>query len=338
MSNTGEPIPWTSAQAAGTPSGQSGGTGNVAVVNAAAADAAGRRDEAQARHWPMRYSVHLGIRSKDEPLFKESVGSADPVAQIDYAADLGFEAVFDNQLKARDISEQERIGAALQRRGLALSSFVNNPVIDAPVYWGIRDADMRSAIRYDVRSSIEAARRVGARVINLASPLSKQLPRRRQLANLADNLKDVAFDLECAGLTMVIEPASEMRAAGLLLRTLDEALEVAKRVRHPAVRVMFDTYHVFAETGEIDLAFINAQEWIGTVQIGDFPTRAQPGSGMIDFPRFFATLEQCGYPGYLELEFFCTGEGKAGEAAALAALADLRPLEPSHAASMAKNP
>ena len=40
--------------------------------------------------WQLRYASHLGYRSAQEPLFRASVGSLDPLAHIDYAAKLGL--------------------------------------------------------------------------------------------------------------------------------------------------------------------------------------------------------------------------------------------------------
>ena len=41
-------------------------------------------------NWNLRYAAHLGFRSLDLPLFAASVGSADPIAHIAYAAKLGL--------------------------------------------------------------------------------------------------------------------------------------------------------------------------------------------------------------------------------------------------------
>ena len=76
--------------------------------------------------WNLRYAAHLGLRQPDAPLFLASAGSADPVEQIRYVAEIGFAGVFDNFLKIRPAAEQQRIGEALARHGVAMGSFVNS--------------------------------------------------------------------------------------------------------------------------------------------------------------------------------------------------------------------
>ena len=68
--------------------------------------------------WKLRYASHLGYRSVDEPLFRESVGSLDPVAHIDHAASLGFAGVQYALAMTRPADEHRRVGAALARHGL----------------------------------------------------------------------------------------------------------------------------------------------------------------------------------------------------------------------------
>src|SRR5215470_166398 len=68
--------------------------------------------------WQLRYASHLGYRSSEDPLFRDSVGGLDPVAHIEYAASIGFSGVQYALARSRPRAEQEAVGAALARRGL----------------------------------------------------------------------------------------------------------------------------------------------------------------------------------------------------------------------------
>ena len=74
--------------------------------------------------WTLRYAPHLGFRSFDAPLFLASAGSADPLAQVDFAAANGFAGVQDPWFVSRPPALQEAIVARLAERGLAAGSVV----------------------------------------------------------------------------------------------------------------------------------------------------------------------------------------------------------------------
>ena len=66
--------------------------------------------------WQLRYASHLGYRSAQEPLFRASVGTLDPLAHVDYAANLGLAGVQYALARGRPTDEQDAVGAALARR------------------------------------------------------------------------------------------------------------------------------------------------------------------------------------------------------------------------------
>ena len=69
--------------------------------------------------WTLRYAPHLGFRALDMPLFLASVGAADPVAQIDFIASLGFAGAQDPWFGTRPEAVQSKIASALSDFGLA---------------------------------------------------------------------------------------------------------------------------------------------------------------------------------------------------------------------------
>ncbi len=57
-------------------------------------------------------------------MFRELCGSDDPVDNIQFIADKGFRAVFDNGFPGREPAEQDRIASAIQRMGLMMGPWV----------------------------------------------------------------------------------------------------------------------------------------------------------------------------------------------------------------------
>lgn len=270
--------------------------------------------------WNLRYAAHLGIRSERSPQFKHWAGSDDPLAQIRHTAELGFTGIFDNGLKRRAHREQHRMGEALSRLGLAMGTFVNNPDLENKTPWYARDADNRVRIRREVTDSIAVAKRVHGQLINIISGVDKMLDHDRQLAAMADNLREVAPLAEESDVILAIEPVSERRVPGLLVRHLHEAQALVDAVASPAVRIVFDTHHVRAMDGEVVAQFDRHRSSIAVVQLGDYPNRQEPGTGEIDFVGFFRRLLAVGYEGLVEMEYDCSEPGERGERQAVATL------------------
>src|SRR5512135_718728 len=70
----------------------------------------------QAGRFKLKYAPSIGQ-------FKVHAG-ADPAAQIQFAADQGFTAMFDNGIMNRPVEQQDLIAGELARRDMALGPFV----------------------------------------------------------------------------------------------------------------------------------------------------------------------------------------------------------------------
>ena len=74
--------------------------------------------------WTLRYVAHLGFRSPEAPLFPASAGSSDPLAQIDFAASIGFAGVQDPWFATRPPATQVAIASRIRERGLVAGCLV----------------------------------------------------------------------------------------------------------------------------------------------------------------------------------------------------------------------
>jgi hydroxypyruvate isomerase len=111
-----------------------------------------------------------------------------------------------------------------------------------------------------------------------------------------------------AGVTLLIEPLNPTDFPNYFLRTTATAMEVVTQVDHPAVGLQYDVYHAQMTEGNLIETITARFPHIGHVQIADVPGRHEPGTGEINYPAIFATLEGLGYQGYVGLEYRPTGE------------------------------
>lgn len=123
------------------------------------------------------------------------------------------------------------------------------------------------------------------------------------LNTLAENLK-----LACSMLTAYqIQPVFEMingtDMPRFLVQNIAQAQEMLEAVKHPALKMQFDCYHM-AMMGEDVLSALqeNLQD-IGHIQFADYPGRHEPDTGHLDYAALFAWLAQSNYAGYVAAEY-----------------------------------
>lgn len=267
--------------------------------------------------WNMRFAPHIGLYSLDTPMFLHSVGSLDPVAHIDFIASLGFAGVEDNALLLRDDASQSLIGQALGRHGLEMGCFAFDPEHWIEPLWAQDSEATRTHLKSELTRAANAAARVNGRFVTVLSGRDPLMPFAMQLQGMIANLRLLADDAEKLGITLLIEPLSQWDYPAMLINDFHDAYAVVKSVNHPAVRLMFDVFHVQAMNGNLLRNLDLTYDVIGMVQIADSPHRSEPGSGEINFVNILRHLQAKGYTGLVELEHGISKPSKAGEDAAL---------------------
>jgi hydroxypyruvate isomerase len=254
--------------------------------------------------WQLRYASHLGYRSAQEPLFRASVGTLDPLAHVDYAASLHLAGVQYALARGRPTDEQGAVGAALARRSMEAgcviyTSFDN---IRRPL-WADAGSSAREALAQELTLAFETARRVGSSHIAVLSGIDPRANAKAQRAAFVDNLRWAAERAEKAGVVLLLESVDSARLPDMLLHHITDASEIAAAVDSPAVRLIFDTGHVQAMDGDVVRHLEAAWDQIAIVQLADTPGRLEPGSGEIDFAAVLGVLKRRRFHGLVELEF-----------------------------------
>jgi hydroxypyruvate isomerase len=132
-------------------------------------------------------------------------------------------------------------------------------------------------------------------------------------ATYVANLRFAADRFATIGAMVTIEPInSRIDMPGYWLDDVDKGIKLMDAVDRDNVKLQLDLYH--ARVMNCDLAGTIAAMTgrIGHVQVADFPGRHEPGSGDIDFPPLFASLDRAGYAGWIGCEYRPRGDTEAG--------------------------
>lgn len=269
----------------------------------------------------LRYTGHLGLRAPDQPLFRHSARSADPVDQIVFLAEQGFAGVQDNFLKLRPVAEQERIGVALARYGLQMGSFNNNPLAWNRPLWSLADPAAQAELARDLEESIAAAARTGGRYLTCVTgmglrqgdPAEDAARHAAELQGMIENLRRLADRAAEGGCILCVEPVAAAWIPGLLVATLADALHVVHTVAHPAVKLLFDIAHVQTSEGDVLPRLRACWSDVALLQAADTPGRRDLGSGELDWPAILRFVREQAYAGLIEIEHLPAADSAEAE-------------------------
>jgi hydroxypyruvate isomerase len=278
----------------------------AAALASGAAVAADKTRKSAQRRFQLKYGPHFGM-------FKAHAGE-DLIAQIDFMADQGFTALEDNGLMGRTVDVQEKIGAALARRGMTMGVFV----IDGGDNWKTSlttgKAEFRDKFLATCSTAVEVGKRVNAKWATVVPGyFERKLPIGIQTGNVIDILRAGAAILEPANLVMVLEPLSDN--PDLFLRTSDQAYAICRAVDSPSCKILYDMYHMQRNEGDIIAHIDHAWSEIAYFQIGDNPGRKEPGTGEMNYRNLFRHIKGRGFDGVFGMEHGNARPGKEGEQA-----------------------
>jgi hydroxypyruvate isomerase len=247
----------------------------------------------------------------ETPYFRAYADSHDPVAQIKIAKDLGFHAVFDSYLMNRNPDEQSRIGEELARQGITMAGMIFAPDTMRKPLWSATNPKYLAALEQEIRQSIAAAKRCGARRMVALTARDRFKPFGEQLYAFAGNLRRFAPLFEEARIGPCIESACPELAPHILIQRLVDAYTLVEMANSAAVSLMFDIYHVAMVDGDVISNLRWAAGRIGAIQLSD-TLRHEPGGGAFNIPNIVAAALEAGYTGYFELEHVFSTPGAPG--------------------------
>jgi hydroxypyruvate isomerase len=239
------------------------------------------------------------------------------VDQIQFAADEGFSAMFDNGIMNRPPADQELIARELAKRNMILGPFVL--YADFKVKSLVtREPEVRKMLLELMKKGIETAKRLNCPwALVVPGRYDESLAWEYQTANVVDNLRACVEVCEPAGLILVLESLNPRDHPGLFLTRIPQAYEICRAVASPSCKILDDIYHQQISEGNLIPNIEMAWDELAAFHIGDNPGRKEPTTGEINYKNIFKFLHKKGYQGVLCMEHGQSLKGKEGEKAVI---------------------
>jgi hydroxypyruvate isomerase len=233
---------------------------------------------------PLRFSVCV------ETLFNEK-----PFEQrLEYVHDLGFPAFEFWTRQGKDMNITLALKMALR---LEVSAFVGSSaslVDPAQRQQFLADINRAAALAFDLSC---------ANLIVTSGPALPGVPREEQQAHMIEALGAAAETAADADVALALKPLNQRDYPGTFLSSSDEGFAIVRAVDSPNVRLCFDVYHQQISEGDLSRRLTENLNLIGHIQVADVPGRNEPGSGEINYEHIFGLLRECGYQGFIGLEY-----------------------------------
>ncbi|TDQ43012.1 sugar phosphate isomerase/epimerase family protein [Aureibacillus halotolerans] len=153
-----------------------------------------------------------------------------------------------------------------------------------------------------VKRAAAALEEIGASIAVLGSGRSRNVPEDfehvradEQFLSLLRNI-DEAF--QTTNVTLAIEPLNKKESN--LINSVGEAVEFAKQVNSPKIRVLADFYHM-DEDDEPLSEIVTHADWLAHIHVAD-TGRLHPGSGHYPYQEFVKNLHAINYDGMVSVE------------------------------------
>lgn len=114
------------------------------------------------------------------------------------------------------------------------------------------------------------------------------------------------------GQSLVIEPVNPADTPGYFLNDFHQAMEILAEVDAPNLGLLFDTYHAHMIHGDVPALWQACRTRVAHVQVAGVPGRNEPDRCDIDYPAFFALLDEGGYDGWVGAEYRPDGATEEG--------------------------
>ena len=279
-------------------------------VRAEAGEAADLGTRARAaRRFRLNYAPAFGQ-------FKAHAGT-DLAAQIQFAADEGFTAMFDNGIMSRPVEQQDLIVRELAKRNMKLGPFVLYAEFGKKSFV-VRDKETRDVILQKMRDGVETMKRTGCRhALVVPGRFDESLAWDYQTAIVVENLRACMEICQPAGLVLVLEPLNPKNHPGLFLTRIPQAYQICKAVDSPSCKIVNDIYHQQITEGNLIPNIEAAWDEIAAFHVGDNPGRKEPTSGEINYRNVFKWIHDKGYQGVLCMEHGQSKPGLEGERAVI---------------------
>ena len=126
------------------------------------------------------------------------------------------------------------------------------------------------------------------------------------------NLAYAAEECAKAGVKPIIEPINHRDIPGFFLNTTDQAAAIIAAIGPEKLGLQFDLYHCQITEGDVVKRVEKHLPLIAHMQVADTPGRHEPGTGEVNWPFVFKTIDALGFRGWIGCEYRPAGDTVAG--------------------------
>ena len=167
--------------------------------------------------------------------------------------------------------------------------------------------------RRDFAQAADYARALGCRDIHVMAGLFDGKDRSASLRTYRKNLRWAAREVAGTDLMLVLEPLNTRSAPDYLVSRSDELAEIIADIGEPAIKLLFDIFHVQIMEGDLVTRIHRHRDVIGHVQVAGVPDRSEPDDDSeINCRAIFRALDDIGYRGLVGLEYMPRGKTEDG--------------------------
>lgn len=231
-----------------------------------------------------------------------------PIRQsLEAVARIGFDTV--DNFDWRDPDVFAEYCELLPRLGLGAGVLVINKKPDVNALGcSLVDPAERAGFLDELRLCVQAAEMVDCRRLEvLTGNLIPGVSYAQQMDSCVATLEASIPMLEASGMVAVVEMLNSIEDhPGYFLDSIDEGVEMIRRVGSDHVKLLFDIYHVQIRHGNIIQRIRNSLGTVGQIHFADVPGRHEPGTGEINFRNVFRAIHEAGYKGFVTAEYHPT--------------------------------
>ena len=218
------------------------------------------------------------------------------------AARAGFSAV---ELWWPGDDDARRLPELTRANGLQLAA-LNFDAGDMPA--GERgllaDPGRSEQFRAHVPFALDLAAECGCRRMNaLVGLRNEKLRIEEQLDSARAQLEWAAARAAAHDVTVLVEAVNSFENGPYLVPTVEAAAVLVRACDSDHVWLLYDAYHRARQGGDVFDGLDDHWDVVAHVQVADCPGRHEPGTGEVDYGRFFDDLEARGYDGFVGLEY-----------------------------------
>jgi hydroxypyruvate isomerase len=225
---------------------------------------------------------------------------------IQAAAGLGYDGI--------ELAD-EALWPAITDAGLAIASHRGHDTLES----GLNQLKNHDRIEREILANIELAQRWGRPVLICFSGNSEGLSAEAGIEHTALGLSRVAKAAEDAGATLALELLnSKVNHPDYQCDRTAWGLAVIERVNSPAVRLLYDVYHMQVMEGDVIRTIDTHHDAFAHYHVAGNPGRHEPDATQeLWYPAIYEAIIATGYQGYVGMEYVPKGDPVASLRASL---------------------